>query len=182
MCIEWGDLFGAPPALALCVWTVTCLDRNVNVSQQINIAQSQGGERDGVCKALLLGSVGSVRCVLSSPSSSSPSSTAPCTRAALLLPARLLLPIPHSFKGIKKKKRRKKCILEYFVPLLQNGLLVCPWSESSFFFFLLSLFPPEMRFLLLSLCFPCPVPLGAGRWWLLSWRWCRGPALCALGH
>lgn len=43
VCIEWGDLFGAPPALALCVWTVTCLDRNVNVSQQINIAQSRGG-------------------------------------------------------------------------------------------------------------------------------------------
>lgn len=160
MCIEWGDLFGAPPALALCVWTVTCLDRNVNVSQQINIAQSQGGERDGVCKALLLGSVGSVRCVLSSPSSSSPSSTAPCTRAALLLPARLLLPIPHSFKGIKKKKRRKKCILEYFVPLLQNGLLVCPWSESSFFFF--SPFPFSSRNEISSALSVLPMPSPVG--------------------
>lgn len=123
--LHWPFAFGRS-----LVWIETLMFHSKST-----LPKAEGGGRDGVWKALLLGSVGSVRCVLSSPSSSSPSSTAPCTGAALLLPARLLLSIPHSFKGIKKKKRRrKKCILEYFVPLLQNGLLVCPWSESSFFF------------------------------------------------
>lgn len=170
--LHWPFAFGRS-----LVWIETLMFHSKST-----LPKAEGGGRDGVWKALLLGSVGSVRCVLSSPSSSSPSSTAPCTRAALLLPARLLLSIPHSFKGIKKKKEEEKNAS--WSILFRSFRMGCLFvlGASPAFFFLLSLFPPEMRFLLLSLCFPCPVPLGAGRWWLLSWRWCRGPALCALGH
>lgn len=173
--IEQGDLFGAPPPLALCIWTVTCLNRNVNVSQQINIAQSREREMVyGKLCCLAKRGFGEVCAQLSqqllpfqhgSLHQGCPPAAACCQQCSSF-------PSPTHSSELKKKKENNeknpasRSIL--FHSFKMGCLFVLGASPVLVFFFFLSLFPPEMRFLLLSLCFPCPIPLGAGWWGLLT--------------
>lgn len=148
--LHWPFAFGRS-----LVWIETLMFHSKST-----LPKAEGGGRDGVWKALLLGSVGSVRCVLSSPSSSSPSSTAPCTGAALLLPARLLLSIPHSFKGIKKKKKKKKMHLGVFCSAPSEWAACLSLERVQLFFFFPFPFSSRNEISSALSVLPMPSPVG----------------------